>query len=202
MKKRATLTSLLAVAALLPILARADADKPDAGPMHGSGGPRLFLVLRMADGLGLSDEKALAVNRILKQGDEKRAELRKKRTDLERQIRDALAKPKPDSAALSALVDQAIDLHKQLEHIGDDSFTALKSVLTVEEQAKLVLLRSRLRREFGYHRPQANEHEGQWRHRGHGGPDHGHGPGAPDGDGPSPADRGGDGGTASEDAEG
>jgi Spy/CpxP family protein refolding chaperone len=202
MKKRATFASMLAVAALLPILARADADKPSAGPMHGLGGPRLFLVLRMADALGLSDEKALAVNRILKQGDEKRDELRKKRTDLEKQIRDALAKPKPDSTALSALVDQAIELHRQQEQIADDSFTALKKVLTVEEQAKLVLLRSRLRREFGFRSPEASEHEGHWRHRGHGGPDHGRGPGAPDGDDPSPAGRGGDGGTASDDAEG
>jgi Spy/CpxP family protein refolding chaperone len=202
MKKRATFASMVAVAALLPILARADADKPGTGPMHGPGGPRLFLVLRMADALGLSDEKTLAVNRILKQGDEKREELRKKRMDLEKQIRDALAKPKPDSAALSALVDQAIELHKQQEQIADDSFNALKKLLTVEEQAKLVLLRSRLRREFGFHPPEASEHEGHWHHRGHGGPDHGRGPGAPDGDDPPPADRGGDGGSASDDAEG
>ena len=202
MKKRATCASMLAVAALLPILARADADKPGPGPMHGPGGPRLFLVLRMADALGLSDEKALAVNRILKQGEEKRAELRKKRMDLEKEIRDALAKPKPDSVALSALVDQAIDLHKQQEQIADDSFTALKKVLTVEEQAKLVLLRSRLRREFGFRSPDAREHDGHWRRRGQGGPDHGRGPGAPDGDDPPPADRGTDGGAPSDDAEG
>jgi hypothetical protein len=160
----------------------------------------LFLVLRMADALGLSDEKALSVSRILKQGDEKRDELRKKRMDLEKQIRDALATPKPDSAALSKLVDQAVELHKQQEQIADDSFTALKKVLTVEEQAKLVLLRSRLRREFGFRSPEGGEHEGRWHHRGHGGPDHGHGPGA-DGDS-SPDDQGKDGGPGPDEAEG
>ena len=202
MKKRVRFATMLAVAALLPILARADSAKPGAaGLMHGPGGPRLFLVLRMADALGLSDEKALAVSRILKQGDEKRDELRKKRMDLEKQIRDALAKPKPDSTALSGLVDQAIELHKQQEQIADDSFTALKKVLTVEEQAKLVLLRSRLRREFGFRAPEGNEHEGHWRRRGHGGPDHGHGPGAEEDD-PPPAEHGDDGGASSDDAEG
>ena len=201
MRKRARFASMLAMAALLPILARADAAKPGAGPMHGSGGPRLFVVLRMVDALGLSDEKALAVSHILKQGDEKRDELRKKRMDLEKQIRDALAKPKPDSAALSALVDQAVELHKQQEQIADDSFTALKKVLTVEEQAKLVLLRSRLRREFGFRSPEGSEHEGRWHHRGHGGPEHGRGPGA-DGDDPSPGDHGKDGGAGPDDAEG
>jgi hypothetical protein len=150
----------------------------------------------MVDALGLSDEKALAVSRVLKQGDEKRGELRKKRMGLEKQIREALAKPKPDSAALATLVDQAVELHKQQEQIADDSFEALKKVLTVEEQAKLVLLRSRLRHEFGFRSSEPGE--GRWRrgHRGAGqhgqtgedgtgpGPDHGpRGPGSDDGEG-------------------
>jgi Spy/CpxP family protein refolding chaperone len=196
MRKEAAFASILAVAALAPLLAFAEADKPGFGPMHGPGGPRLFLVLRMVDALGLSDEKALAVSRVLKQGDEKRGELRKKRMGLEKQIREALAKPKPDSAALATLVDQAVELHKQQEQIADDSFEALKKVLTVEEQAKLVLLRSRLRHEFGFRSSEPGE--GRWRrgHRGAGqhgqtgedgtgpGPDHGpRGPGSDDGEG-------------------
>ncbi len=199
MRKRAAFASILAVAALAPLLAGAEADKPGFDPLHGPGGPRLFLVLRMVDALGLGDEKALAVSRILKQGDEKRDELRKKRMDLEKEIREALAKPKPDSAALATLVDQAVELHKQQKQIADDSFTALKKVLTVEEQAKLVLLRSRLRREFGFRSSEPGEREGRWHrsgHRGAGqhgpagdggtepGPDHGpRGPGPDDGEG-------------------
>jgi Spy/CpxP family protein refolding chaperone len=185
MRKRAAFASILAVAALLPLLARAEADKPGFGPMRGPGGPRLFLVLRMVDALGLSDEKALAVSRILKQGDEKRDELRKKRMDLEKQIREALAKPKPDSAALATLVDQAVELHKQQKQIADDSFTALKKVLTVEEQAKLVLLRSRLRNEFGFRSSGPGEREGRWRGSGRRGGGQ-HGPAGEDGTGPGP----------------
>jgi Spy/CpxP family protein refolding chaperone len=187
MRKSSTFASVLAVAALLPILASADPPKLGAGPAHGPGG-RLFLVLRMTDELGLSDEKALAVSHILKQGDEKREELRKKHIDLEKQIRDALAKPKPDSAALTALVDQAVELHKQQVQIADDSFAELRKVLTVEEQAKLVLLRSRLRKEFGFRPPDQNESEGRWRRRGQGGPDHGHAPGPPGAGDPPPPD--------------
>jgi Spy/CpxP family protein refolding chaperone len=180
MRKTAAFASILAGAALLPLFAHADADQPGFGPMHGPGGPRLFLVLRMVDALDLSDEKALTVNRILKQGDETRDELRKKRMDLEKQIRDALAKPKPDSAVLTTLVDQAVQVHKQQKQIADDSFTALKKVLTVEEQAKLVLLRSRLRHEFGFRSSDAGEHDGHRRR----GPGHEHGPAGEDGTGP------------------
>ncbi len=200
MKRKSALLAVLAVAALLPLFARAEGDKAGFGPMHGPGGPRLFLVLRMVDALGLSDEKALAVSRILKQGDEKRDELRKKRLDLDKQIRDALAKPKPDSAALTTLVDQAVELHKQQEQIADDSFAALKKVLTVEEQAKLVLLRSRLRHEFGFRSPEPNEHDGHWRRPGHHGPGNEHGPAGGDDSGPGPDH--GRGGPDPDDAEG
>ncbi len=201
MRKSATFASVLVVVALLPILASADSPKPGAGPAHGPGG-RLFLVLRMTDELGLSDEKALAVSHILKQGDEKREELRKKHMELEKQIRDALAKPKPDSAALTALVDHAMELHKQQEQIAEDSFTALRKVLTVEEQAKLVLLRSRLRREFGFRPPDPNEREGRWRRHGQGGPDHGHAPGTPGAENPPPPDPGWGSGNEPNDSEG
>jgi len=149
MKNRSPSGWLLAIALALPLCAIADTAKPDSGKAHGPDGPRLFLVLRMADDLELSDEKALAVSRVLKEADEKRDELRKQRFELEDQIRQALKKSKPDEAALTKLIDQSKELHQQQERVAEDSFTALKKVLTVEQQAKLVLLRSRLRHEFG-----------------------------------------------------
>jgi Spy/CpxP family protein refolding chaperone len=165
------------------------ADPPER--MHEGPGPRLYLVLRMADDLDLSDEKALAVSRILKAGDEKREALHKKRDALEAKIRDALAQPKPDSGALAKLIDQAVDLHKEQSRIADESFTELKKVLTVEQQAKLVLLRSRLHRDFRFHMRPDGPMGGEGRHHHHGredGPGPGPGPG-PDGEhGPSPDD--------------
>ena len=177
------------LAALLlacPLYAIADPGKPSGDmPPHGHDGPRLFLVLRMADALDLSDEKALEVSRLLKQADEKRDELRRKRFDLEDKIRAALRQSKPDEATLAKLVDQAAELHKQQERVAEDSFAAMKKVLTVEQQAKLVLLRTRLRHEFGPHM------RGMGEHRGHGGrgPGHERGPdGGPDpGPPPGPA---------------
>ena len=187
MKNRRTAGWLLSIALALPFCAIADTAKPDSGKTHGPDGPRLFLVLRMADALDLSDEKALAVSRVLKEADEKRDELRKKRSALEDQIREALKKSKPDEAALTKLIDQSKELHKQQEGVAEDSFTALKKVLTVEQQAKLVLLRSRLRHEFGprmHDGGRSQMGERRWR-RGEPGPgpergrEPGHGPGHP-----------------------
>jgi len=197
MAKRSISGWLTAIVLALPLVAIADPAKPDAGMMQDSDGPRLFLVLRMADALDLSDEKALAVSRVLKQADEKRDELRQKRLDLESQIREALKKSKPDEAALVKLIDQSSELHKQQERVAEDSFTALRKILTVEQQARLVLLRSRLRHEFGPrlheggrfhdggHRWRGGEHEPRPERGPEGRPGPGHpppGPPAPEGD--------------------
>jgi hypothetical protein len=172
---------LFTAAVLVPLVAIAEGPK-GGGPEKdfGSRG-RLLLVLRMADELGLSDEKALAVSRALKEAEGKRDELRRKRSDIERAIRDALAQKKPDEAGLTKLIDQAVDLDRQRAKAMEDSFTSLKKILTVPEQAKLVLLRMRMHHEMGPQGPGRWHHgggEGGWHHGpGGGGPDGDHGPG-------------------------
>ena len=171
---------VLALSVAAPLVARAEPPgPPDRMDDRPGPGPRLYLVLRMADELGLSDEKALAVSRILKDADDKREALHKKRAAVEAKIRDTLAEPKHDSAALTKLIDQASELHKEQGKIADDSFAELKKVLTVDQQAKLVLLRSRLHRHFRFHmRPPDGPMRDEGHH--HHGPQPGPGPG-PDG---------------------
>jgi len=191
MNERRIAVWLLALALAMPLYARADSDRRDGDRPHGPEGPRLFLVLRMADALDLSDEKALAVARVLKQADEKRDDLRDKRGELEDRIREALKQSKPDEAALTKLIDQSVELHKQQERVADDAFTALKKILTVDQQARLVLLRSRLRHEFGHPMhdgPGFREHgpgHGDGPRHHDGGPEAGPGPGQPP---PAPAE--------------
>lgn len=182
MKTRKVHDLLLALALALPLSAAADC--PDDSPEHPQRGRgRLFLVLRIADELELSDEKALAVSHLLEQAEGQREELRNKRRDLDRQVREALGQQKPDQTALAKLVDQAVDLDRQQARANQESFTALKKVLTVEQQAKLVLLRSRMHRETRFR-------GGGW-HDMDGGPkpprmrDHGRGHDGPRGDGPA-----------------
>jgi Spy/CpxP family protein refolding chaperone len=136
--------ALLLVAALaVPLGVMADSSRGGPPGYHHKRA-RLFLVLRMADALDLSDEKALQVNHLLEQVELKRDDLRKQRDVLNEQIRGALDEPQPDDAKLAKLIDQAIDLDSQQARAFEDSFNALKKVLTVEQQAKLVLLRAKL----------------------------------------------------------
>jgi Spy/CpxP family protein refolding chaperone len=183
--KRTIYAALLALAVAIPLVAIAAAK---GGPGEDRGGKgRLFLVLRIADALDLSDEKALAVSRALKQVEERREELRAEHRDLEKEIRAALAEKKPDDAALAKLVERAIELDRRHAKVMQDSFASLQSVLTVQEQAKLVLLRGRMRHEMGHHGYGGWRDGGRRWHRGpdgerpapRPGPDGAPGPGAP-----------------------
>jgi uncharacterized membrane protein len=173
--KRIGYIALAAAAILVPLVAIAEGPHREPERDFGSRG-RLLLVLRMADELGLSDEKALAVSRVLKDAEAKRDELHAKRRELEKQIRDALAQKK-DDAALGKLIDQAVDLDRQRAKEMEDSFTSLKKILTVQEQAKLVLMRMGMHHEPGPHGPGGWREGGNWHHGPGGGPEEDHGPG-------------------------
>ena len=169
MKNRPLHVLVLALALALPLRAMADSGKPEEMKSHHGHRARLFLTLRIADALNLSDEKTLAVSHVLQQAEEKRSALREQRFALNKQIRDALAQPKPDDAALTKLVDQAVELDRQQQHAGEEVFTSLKKILTVQEQAKLVLLRMKLHHEMRFH-----GHGGEGWGGGHGGWRHHH----------------------------
>jgi Spy/CpxP family protein refolding chaperone len=160
---------LLLVAALAVPLAALAAFGRTGPEGHHPKRARLFLVLRMADALDLSDEKALEVDHVLEQAEAKRDELMKKRQALNDEIRDALAKPKPDDAKLSTLIDQAVALDRERMQAFEASFNSLKKVLTVEQQAKLVLLRAKMHGEAhrgmgGPHGGMGRWHRGGWSH--------------------------------------
>lgn len=178
-----------------PFGALADPRGKDDAPHRGRA--RLFLVLRIADELELSDEKALAVSHALESAEARREELHKKRHELNDQLRTELDRSKPDEAKLSKLIDQSLELDRQRAQSLEESFNSLKKILTVPQQAKLVLLRARMYREVN---PHDGEFHGGWRHRmdgprgdrgprGDDGPGRG-GPPAPPPGGDGPADEG------------
>ena len=174
--KRFHYAALVAIAALVPLVAIAEGPRPAHDRDFDSRG-RLLLVLRMADELNLSDEKALAVSRALKDAESKRDELHGKRRELEKQIHDALAQKKPDDAALTKLIDQSVDLDRQRAKAMEDSITSLKKILSVQEQAKLVLMRMRMHHEMPGPQGAGWHGGGGWHHGPEGGPEGDHGPG-------------------------
>lgn len=131
---------------------------------------RMFLVLRIADALKLSDQEALRVSSVIRQSDEHRQELMKQRQALEDKLRDALAKQPQDSADLTKLINQGNDIDQKLAVVPEDSFHELQKILTVDQQARLMLFRRELQGEI--RRALVGRHSGGGRRpwQGRGGP--------------------------------
>jgi hypothetical protein len=106
---------------------------------------RTFLVVRIADALKLNDQDALKVAAVVRASDERRQDLRRRREALEAKLRAALKKPA--AADLSQLISEGNDLDQQLALVPEDTFRELQKFLTVEQQAKLLLLRRDLQSE-------------------------------------------------------
>jgi hypothetical protein len=141
MKQKPVLTAL--VLTMLPLAALA---QPPEGPRRDRA--RTFLVLRIVDALNLNEQDALKISGMVRQSDERRQQLIKQRQALEEKLQEALAKTPADPADLGKLVSQGNGIDQQLALIPEDTFRELQKVLTVEQQAKLLLFRRELQGEI------------------------------------------------------
>lgn len=160
----APLTIVLVGLALLPWRAGAQPQQET----HWRDRARAFLALRITDALKLNEQEALKVSAIIRQSDEQRRALTQERQALEQRLREALAKQPPDTAALSKLVSEGNAIDQKLALVPDDSFHAMQKVLTVEQQAKLLLFRRELQGEV--RRALQGRRAGAGRRAGVGGP--------------------------------
>jgi len=127
---------------------------------------RTYFMMRLVDALDLPDDKALALRTIFRKADERRITLLASRQALDKQLRAALARPQKDATELSHLVEQTNAVDRELATVSEDSFAEAQKLLTVEQQAKLLLLRRELqgqvrdamRRRLGQ-RPRGQGHE-------------------------------------------
>ena len=109
---------------------------------------RTFLVLRIVDALNLNDQDALKVSTIVRQSDEHRQQLVTQRQTLEDQLRTALAKQPADPTELGKLVGEGNAIDQKIALVPEDTFRELQKVLSVEQQAKLMLFRRELQGEI------------------------------------------------------
>jgi len=107
---------------------------------------RTFLVVRIADALKLNDQDAVKVSSIVRASDERRQGLQQQRRALEEKLRTALKKPDA-GAELSQLISEGNDLDQKLALVPEETFHELQKILSVEQQAKLFLLRHELQGE-------------------------------------------------------
>jgi hypothetical protein len=106
---------------------------------------RTFLVLRISEALDLPEDKALQISKVLRAAEEKRRALVDQRREVEHKLRDALEQTSNwDPAAFTKLIAEANDLDGKIALIPESSFRQVQDLLTVEQQARLVLLRPEL----------------------------------------------------------
>ena len=132
----------LTALAALPVFAQPP--KPHSGTHREQA--RTFLVVRIADALKLNDQDALKVAAVVRASDERRQDLRRQREALEAKLRTALKKPE-SAADLPQLIGEGNDLDQELALVPENTFRELQKILTVKQQAKLLLLRRDLQDE-------------------------------------------------------
>ena len=98
-----TKTLFLVAAMFVPSVAIAQSTPPPPGHDRA----RTFLVLKLADELNLSEDKALEVSAVVRKSDEHRNDLEAQREQIEKQIKAALDHNPPDDAALGKLVSHS-----------------------------------------------------------------------------------------------
>jgi hypothetical protein len=106
-----------------------------------------YLVLRVVDALDLTDDKALQMRDVLRRADARRVALTTQRDALAPKLRSALNAVPVDTAALGRLVADTHDVQSQLASLPETTFDEAQKILTVEQQAKLLLFRRDLQGE-------------------------------------------------------
>ena len=111
-----------------------------------------FLVLRLAEELDLSTEKALEISKIIDRARERRNDLRTQGDLLVKEIRAELRRRPRDEARLEELIARGDELYRKVANVYNESFLEAQEILTVEQQAKLIVFRhdmlTKLRREM------------------------------------------------------
>jgi len=108
---------------------------------------RTYLMLRVVDALDLSDDKALQMRDILHRADDRRLELTKKRDALDAEMRATLARSPVDASKLGPLVADSHQVQRDLAALPEKTFAEAQAILSVEQQAKLLLFRRDLQGE-------------------------------------------------------
>lgn len=127
----------------------ATSQTPGQGPGAPGGGPgrrgRLLLVLRLSEALHLDEAQTIRVASIFRGVQEKRQKLFEERAQTASRIETELGKQPPDEATLATLTAQAQEIDRKLALLPGQAFDEVGKDLSVEQRARLVVLKQRLR---------------------------------------------------------
>jgi hypothetical protein len=110
-------------------------------------GPML-LVLRIAEELHLSDEQTVKVAGEFRRVAQQRRELLAQKAALVTKLESQLARQPRDDGALDALTGQLVGIEQQMALLPEQLWKGVQPVLTVEQRARLILLRGKMKQQI------------------------------------------------------
>jgi len=105
---------------------------------------RAARLLLLTQALGLDEASAIKLAATLRPIDEEAEALNRKRHEIARDLEKTLSKRKPRERALKSSVDKMEEIRNKLQALDDKRHAVLKSVLTVRQQAELILIAPRI----------------------------------------------------------
>jgi len=105
----------------------------------------LIRLVELSDSLGLSDDKAMRIEKIMVQFDERRAKLRESTQEARKTLKKAADGDKAAQTQIDQAVDQLINARRAMVDIERDTYQAISKELTPEQRAKFVLFISEFR---------------------------------------------------------
>lgn len=127
---------------------------------------RLMRMWKLTDYLNLDEETSAKLFPILNRYDDQRLALNEERVGLLKDIKTELDKETPDEKKLGQLLTKAEELRLKMEKLNQDEWNELKKVLSVQQQAKMLLfyrsfdreLYRMMREKKTIHKPTRNPH--------------------------------------------
>jgi len=127
---------------------------------------RLMRMWKLTEYLNLDEETSAKLFPILNRYDDQRLALNEERVGQLKEIKAELDKETPDEKKLGQLLTKAEELRLKMEKINQDEWNELKKVLSVKQQAKMLLFYRNFDRELYrmmrerkiVHQPSRNSH--------------------------------------------
>jgi Spy/CpxP family protein refolding chaperone len=99
----------------------------------------LMRLVELSDSLGLADDKAMKIEKIMVQFDERRAKLRDSTQEARKTLKRAADGDQAAQAQIDQAVDQLINTRRAMVDIDRDTYQAISKELTPAQRAKFVL---------------------------------------------------------------
>ena len=135
------MTRVALVLALISVAGRAE-PPPDAHDEIRAKVERrvhLMRLVELSEELGLSDDKAMQLNKVLEQFDERRHKVGDATRDARKIVKQAADGDAAAQKQLDQAVDQLIQARRQMQDIDADMYRAVSKELTPVQRAKFVL---------------------------------------------------------------